>query len=393
MFNKEITTKSFIRITIAVCTIIIGSFSLYYTKIIVKNLAEREEKMIDLYAKGLNEIAKGTGSENLVFLFQEIIESNNSIPVILTDDKFNVIDSKNISLGKDKKQNDLLLKKEIEEMRDQHEPIVIDIMGIKNYIFYKNSYLLTQLLYYPYIQLGVIIFFVIIAFLALNYSKKSEQNKLWVGLAKETAHQLGTPLSSLIAWIEYFKTMPELEGNIAIDELEKDVFRLEMITSRFSAIGSIPKLEDENILDVIMSNVNYLESRISKKVKFVVDDLCKKDTLVKLNRPLFGWVIENLIKNATDAMNGEGKITIHIQALKNDMMAIDITDTGKGMTNKQIQRVFEAGFTTKKRGWGLGLTLAKRIIENYHQGKIYIKHSEEGKGTTFRIELKAEYNI
>jgi signal transduction histidine kinase len=248
--------------------------------------------------------------------------------------------------------------------------------------------LLTQLVVYPYIQLSVIAIFGFISYLAFNYSKAAEQNRVWVGLAKETAHQLGTPLSSLMAWIEVIREDPEMRDKGVIDELEKDIHKLKMVTERFSSIGSKPALKKENIVSLITNVVNYLRPRVSAKIRMDVFTL-SDNIMVLAHAPLFEWVIENLIKNGVDAMGNSGTIAIKILRGSEGKVFIDVTDTGKGIPRSKIETVFKPGFTTKKRGWGLGLTLAKRIIETYHNGKIFVKQSEENQGTTFRIALDA----
>ena len=250
--------------------------------------------------------------------------------------------------------------------------------------------MLTQLKYYPIAQLSVIAIFGMIAFLAFNYSKAAEQNRVWVGLAKETAHQLGTPLSSLMAWVEYFKTDPDLKNKEIITELEKDIARLDMITSRFSNIGSEPVLQSTNLLEVINETVNYLRKRVSTKVTIETSCFPNDNISAEINKPLFEWVIENLCKNAVDAMGGSGQIKIHILQASEATAVIDISDTGKGISKSRVSKIFQPGFTTKKRGWGLGLTLVKRIIENYHKGRIFVKSSDINSGTTFRISLNSK---
>ena len=273
----------------------------------------------------------------------------------------------------------------IAEMRSQNTPIAISINNNETqYIFYKDSELLTQLKYYPFFQFGVIGLFILIAYYLFSTSRKSEQNQVWVGLAKETAHQLGTPLSSLMAWVEYLKL--KNVDQATIDELSKDVNRLEIITERFSKIGSIPKLIDENVGEVLRSTAAYLQPRISKNVIINFHFSKEERILAPLNTSLFSWVIENLIKNAVDAMQGGGTIDIFMIDQK-QFVYIDISDTGHGIPKSKQKTIFEPGFTTKKRGWGLGLSLTKRIIENYHNGKIFVKQSSEN-GTVFRIVLK-----
>jgi len=280
-------------------------------------------------------------------------------------------------------------------MRDTYEPIEIklrdqqtrEVYGTQ-YVYYKNSFLLAQLTYYPYVQLSVIALFGFVAYLVFNYSKAAEQNRVWVGLAKETAHQLGTPISSLMAWVEYFKDQAKVEDKSLIEELNKDIKKLQVITERFSNIGSEPVLKEENIEELITNIIDYLKPRISTKVNFSIHALTP-DIIAMVNAPLFEWVVENLCKNAVDAMSGTGKITIYILKGSEGRVFVDIADNGKGIPKAKIKQVFNPGFTTKQRGWGLGLTLAKRIIQTYHQGKIFVKSSEENKGTTFRIVLHA----
>ncbi|WMJ71662.1 HAMP domain-containing sensor histidine kinase [Cytophagaceae bacterium ABcell3] len=381
--------KSRFKLIILIVAFFISGASIYYTNQLVKSLAEREQKLIDLYARGLIYAADPDISENLSFLFQEIIEANNSIPVILTDENENPISEKNIKISDNlsKEEKDAFLQTKVKQMKEVNTPIVVEFApGQKNYIFYQNSYLLSQLQYYPYIQLSVIFIFSFIAYLAFSYSRNAEQNRVWVGLAKETAHQLGTPLSSLMAWIELFKANPKYKDDEAISELEKDVERLERITARFSNIGSAPALQDEPIYYTVEKSINYLSHRVSRSVEFKLSASLSKNTTAKLNKPLFEWVIENICKNAVDAIKGKGLITINLSRADNKIM-IDISDTGKGIPKSSVGKVFMPGYTTKKRGWGLGLTLVKRIVENYHKGKIFVLNSEVDKGTTFRIIL------
>ena len=255
----------------------------------------------------------------------------------------------------------------------------------KNYIYYKESYLLLQLKYYPYIQLFIILLFITVAYFAFSSSRNAEQNKVWVGLTKETAHQLGTPTSSLMAWAELIKT--RLQDSEFADEFEKDVKRLEIITDRFSKIGSVPKLIPSSLSETIESSISYLKSRSSTNISFKID--CEdQNIIIPLSRNLFEWVIENLCKNAIDAISGKGSIQISVKRV-NKKVVIDISDSGKGIAKSKFKTIFKPGYTTKTRGWGLGLSLAKRIIENYHSGKIFVLSSEIGKGTTFRIILKS----
>jgi hypothetical protein len=314
----------------------------------------------------------------------EVAVNSASVPVIYTDStKLKVIQSGNIDSLKIK--DPVYLKKQLALMAAQNSPIEVDIGdGNKSYIFYQESTLLTQLKYYPYIMFGTIGIFLLIAYLLFSTARKVEQNQVWVGMAKETAHQLGTPLSSLIAWLEYLRSKG-LDPETAV-EIEKDIKRLETITERFSKIGSVPKLDDVDILKVLEDAVGYMKLRTSKNVIFSFENTSSSSITAKLNVPLFEWVIENLIRNAVDAMNGNGSIKINVSD-QTQFVYIDVTDTGKGIPKSKYKTVFEPGFTTKKRGWGLGLSLTKRIIENYHSGKIFVKNSEIDKGTTFRIVL------
>lgn len=386
----DLYSASRLKILVLFVSLSIGMASIWYTNVLVSKLAQREQQQIQLFAKGLQAVADPKNDGSISFLFQEIIEANNSIPVILTDEFENPISEKNISFKNEitEAQKELILKAEIKEMKATHSPILVEpTPGIKNYIFYKNSFLLTQLIYYPYIQLTIIGIFAIITFLTYSYSKKSEQNRIWVGLAKETAHQLGTPLSSLIAWVELFRIDPEFKNKEVLDELSKDISRLEMVTARFSNIGSTPILQEEKLYDTILQTTNYLKYRFSQKVKIYLTTTLPIEETVKINKPLFDWVIENLCKNAIDAMEGIGEIKINLFPINENKLGIDLADTGKGITKNKFKEIFKPGFTTKKRGWGLGLTLVKRIIEEYHYGKIEVYQSELQKGTTFRITM------
>lgn len=387
--------KFALKVAIIVVSIIIGFVSIYYTNLLVEELKEREQRLIELYANTLEYTVNENNNENLAFIFQEIIVGNNSIPVIVTDNNGVPALDKNVDYPATftSYEKNQVLARELEVMRQEHEPIVITFKNqfgeIYNhqYVYYRNSNLLNQLTYYPYIQLSVIAVFALLAYLAFSYSKTAEQNRVWVGLAKETAHQLGTPLSSLMAWVEFFKTEPHYKDSGIVEELNKDIQRLDMITSRFSNIGSVPVLKEDNIYEVIKDIIGYLLPRISTKVKININAK-EPDLKAMINKPLFDWVIENLCKNAVDAMSGVGTININIQKENEEKVLVDISDTGKGIPKSKIKQVFQPGFTTKKRGWGLGLTLVKRIIENYHKGKIFVKTSEVDVGTTFRIVLR-----
>lgn len=316
-------------------------------------------------------------------LILKIIQGNNSIPVILCNDRDSVLSYNNLQIPDE--QVEVFMKKKVQELKGKNLPIVIDMEdGTFQYLYYDDSTILKRLLVYPYVQLSVVFVFILLAFLALASTKKAEQNKVWVGLSKETAHQLGTPISSLIAWVEYLRTK-EIDPSL-LNEMEKDVKRLETIAERFSKIGSNPDPTPVNINNSIVTALEYMSTRISSKVK-IRTFLPDHPVLVLMNDSLFAWVIENLTKNAVDAMEGQGEITFQLEE-KEKVVRIDITDTGKGIPKSKFKTVFNPGYTTKKRGWGLGLSLVKRIIESYHGGKIFVKGSEAGKGTTFRIELR-----
>lgn len=313
----------------------------------------------------------------------EVVSNAVSVPVLYTDSsKTQVLAFGNLDSNLTKKPN---LSQIIEEMSSENEPIEIELQeGQFNYIFYQDSWILTQLKYYPIIQFGVIGVFMLIAYFLFSSSRRAEQNQVWVGMAKETAHQLGTPLSSLMAWVELLKA----KGNESamVVELEKDISRLNTITERFSKIGSTPILTVQNMVQVIESSVKYMKSRSSQKIIYAINYAETESFLAQVNIPLFDWVIENLCKNAIDAMGGVGNLNLLVGELGNQVF-IDISDTGKGINSSNKKTVFEPGFTTKQRGWGLGLSLSKRIIEDYHSGKIFVKESKPGEGTTFRILL------
>lgn len=378
---------------VLIVSILISIGSIYYTNVLVEQLKEREKQQIELFAHALEYTLNEQATENFVFVSEEIIVKNNSIPTIwITKDSQYY--HRNIDLDESwpPARKRKVLDRELAEMKRLYEPIRMTYLNDNGeiedygYVYYKNSFLLTQIIAYPYIQLSVIAIFGFISYLAFNYSKAAEQNRLWVGLAKETAHQLGTPLSSLMAWIEVLREDPHLRQRGVVEELEKDVRKLTVVTERFSSIGSAPALKKENVISVIYNVVNYLRPRVSSKIKIEVYTL-SENIYALIHVPLFEWVIENLCKNAVDAMGNAGTIAIKILRGSEGKVFIDVSDTGKGIPRSKLAMVFRPGFTTKKRGWGLGLTLAKRIVETYHNGKIYVKSSEENLGTTFRIAI------
>lgn len=314
----------------------------------------------------------------------EVAVNSASVPVIYTDStQRNVLEFGNMDTLKMK--DSLFVKQSIDEFALENVPIEVDLGdGQKNYIFYKESFLLTQLRYYPYFQFGIIGVFLLISYILFSTARKAEQDQVWLGMAKETAHQLGTPLSSIIAWLEYLK-MKGVDEQM-LGEARQDVKRLETITERFSKIGSLPVLDKTDIMEVLNKSVDYMRTRTSKSVSFSVTSLETHPISIKLNIPLFEWVIENLCRNSVDAMDGTGSISVEVSD-QLQFVYIDITDTGKGISRTKYKTIFQPGFTTKQRGWGLGLSLVKRIVENYHGGKIFVKSSEIGKGTTIRIVL------
>jgi signal transduction histidine kinase len=381
--NYEI--KGVIKVALLVFAFLIGFFSLWYTNTLVNKLESQEREKIATWANATQLITSPEAEGNLNFLY-EIIQANTTIPVILTDSNGVVNQFRNIEAFK--MENEAWVADKIAEMKKQNEPFEIEFMGGKQLIYYENSTLLNQLRVYPYFQLAVIALFLAMSYFAFSYSRTSEQNKVWAGMSKETAHQLGTPISSLMAWLDYLKESDaEVPQNI-ITEMEHDMDRLGLITERFSKIGSEPSLTIYSLYEVIEESVRYINSRTSDKVSIFIRDQEKfKEAQVQINKPLFAWVVENLCKNAVDAMEGEGEIIFSFQGIRDTKVLIDISDTGKGVPSNKFKTIFKPGYTTKKRGWGLGLSLVKRIVENYHKGKIYVKSSESDKGTVFRIEI------
>lgn len=379
------SNKKQVKWLVILVSIVIGSGSIWYTNLLVEELKERERRQIELLSKALEYAS--TTSENLTFVSQEIINQNYSIPIIMVDAEGDPFEFRNIRFKNNSNLEDSIktLEKELLEMQEEYEPIYLSEADIQ--VYYRNSELLINLKYYPYVQLAVILLFGVLAYTLFNQSKIAEQNRVWAGLTKETAHQLGTPIASLMAWIDYLRNSPVWDENREIiQEMDKDVVKLRMVTERFSSIGSRPVIQTENLYESIEETITYLRPRISTKVQMNIN-ADSKDLDAMMNRPLFEWVIENICKNAVDAMKGKGIITIDVLQDSDKFVIVDISDTGKGMDKNMYKRVFNPGFSTRHRGWGLGLTLAKRIIEGYHGGKIFVKNSEVGKGTTFRIVL------
>jgi signal transduction histidine kinase len=371
-------------------SLLVGVFSLIYTNRLVQQLANRELRQISLFAKSLEFMITSENDEEINFVLTEIVNADNTIPLIWADANGEPIeyDNLNVPAGLTPAQEREFLLAKIEEMKMEYDPIHVKVAdGLEHLVYYANSNILRQLKYFSYVQVSVISLLALLSYVVFSSTRKLEQDRVWVGLAKETAHQLGTPISSLMAWIEYFKSDAQFDQSI-IPEITKDVQRLEMITARFSSIGSQPQLKDENVCEVVRNIIAYLEKRVSSKVKIAVIPKFGQELDAKINIPLFEWVIENVCKNAVDAMNGNGKITIYIKNSKDGrFVLLDINDTGKGIPKSKIKDVFLPGYTTKKRGWGLGLTLVKRIVENYHKGKIFVLRSELDEGTTFRVMI------
>lgn len=374
-------TREILKTSIFVLAILVSIVSWLYTNSLVNKLKEREQHNISLWAEAINEIENVDFDGTVSLIVYRIIQENTTIPVIMmTSD--NRMHAQNLAV---ENPDEDFLQNEMERMRENRPPLIIESSpGNHDILYYEDSTILKQLETYPMIQLIVAVIFIIVAVVAIRLSNKSDQSLMMVGMSKETAHQLGTPISSLLAWIEILKmqdTQPEI-----IDEVEKDVNRLVKITDRFSKIGNKPELKPENVGDALSNAVNYLRSRSSKNVEYVLEIPDGKIITAPLNLSLFEWVIENLCKNAIDAMQGKGTLTIKLFDTEKHAK-IEITDTGKGMSKRYFKRIFRPGFTTKKHGWGLGLSLAQRIVNSYHKGKIYVRDSEVGKGTTFRLKF------
>ncbi len=372
------------KILLLLFAVIIGFGSLFYTRDLVDKLKVEERKKATMWAEATRRLVGASGgTEDFEFLFS-IVEGNTTVPIILTDDEQNIISFRN--LGRAATGDTAVVRKELEWMSYRNDPIVIDLgNGIENYIFYRESSLLRQLTVFPFVQLAVILLFIAVAYIAFSSSREAEQNQVWVGLSRETAHQLGTPTSSLSAWVEILKSRYP-ETDIA-EELSADVERLGRVAERFSLIGSRTKLQPVDMVSLIENSMGYLRKRISSTVGMnIVNGLGEGSTL-PANAVLLGWVIENLVKNATDAMKGRGDIVIRLSESGKEMF-IDVEDNGKGIPKKDFKTIFKPGYSTRERGWGLGLSLSKRIIEEYHRGKIFVRWSEPGKGTIMRVALK-----
>jgi signal transduction histidine kinase len=375
-----------------IATVGVVAFFLWVSDNLVNDLAQQERARMQIWADATREIASTTSGTDVDFLLS-IIEGNRTIPVLLVDDEDHILQSRNFALPETTDTlppwvitpaNEAYLLTRLNQMKKSHNVIHINIApGVTQHLYYEDSLLLRRLSYYPYVQLIVMAAFVAVVYFAVTTSKRAEQNKVWVGLSKETAHQLGTPISSLMAWVEILPGYGV--DSDTVGEINKDVQRLSTIASRFSKIGSPPAMEQTDLNQVVRNAADYMRSRVSSGVTFT-DTYVDAALPVSLSVPLVEWVMENLIKNAVDAMEANG--TLHVETMLDEgVAAIEVTDSGRGIPRKNFKTIFNPGFTTKKRGWGLGLTLAKRIIEEYHAGHIYVKNSEPGVGTTFRITL------
>ncbi|VBB48439.1 Integral membrane sensor signal transduction histidine kinase [uncultured Paludibacter sp.] len=380
--NKAYQNTQILKFGFIAVAMIIVIASTFFTNRLAKALSVEERKKIETWAEATKLLNSTSENTDLNFILK-ILQDNTTIPVILADENGEIIEHRNIPIPEKNAQE--FLKNKLEKLKTKHEPFIIQLdRNVRQYIYYDDSLLLKQLYVFPYIQFGVIIIFIMISYFAFSGTKRAEQNRVWVGLSKETAHQLGTPISSLLAWTELLKS--RYGDDKLISDMGKDVNRLRIIAERFSKIGSKPDLKSVEVYKTLENAVNYIRNRASNKVEINLLFSAEKELETRLNVPLFEWVIENLCKNAIDAMNGSGKIDIKVKNTENEII-IDVCDTGKGMERKMFKAIFSPGFTTKERGWGLGLSLAKRIIEEYHKGKIFVKQSEINIGTTFRIIL------
>lgn len=384
--NKLYELSQRLKLIFILVAIAIVLVSTLFTNRLAKSLAEEEQKKVVIWAEATHQLIMADETTDITFI-TTIIEGSTSIPMIIADSKDHMLFSRNIVEPKSNVEE--FYKHEVAKFKAKRPAIELKIDNTIQYLYYDDSLFLKQLVYFPYVQFGVIIIFLLVAFFAFSGTKKAEQNQVWVGLSKETAHQLGTPISSLLAWVDLLKSRHEEDK--LIGEMEKDVNRLGIIAERFSKIGSKPDLQLVSLNETLHNAVQYMTNRTSQKVIIQCQFPSDEPVFIKLNVPLFEWVIENLCKNAIDAMDGIGRIDIMVQH-KNEEIFIDVKDTGKGIDRNKFKVVFTPGFTTKKRGWGLGLSLAKRIIEEYHGGKIFVKQSDLNMGTVFRIVLKLNLN-
>jgi signal transduction histidine kinase len=375
-----------LRSGLALIAVAIVTGTIFYSNFLSKKIEIEEREKINQWVEANKFIYNAPQNVDLT-LASEIQQKNTDIPIIWTNEDDSIIDSRNIDTSLIHSDPDFL-KKKLKEFKSSHPPIILELNKspyVADKYYYGDSKLLKQVRYYPIIQLLIVALFIFITFYAMSARNKSTQNQVWAGMAKETAHQLGTPISSLQGWVEMLKE--KHPDPVISKEMEKDVNRLKLISDRFGKIGSSPRLEEADIGEQVEKMMAYIKRRSTEKVNFVLDKPEEK-VIAKISEPLFDWVIENLLKNALDAINGRGTITVTIKNLPSKVM-LDINDSGRGISKQNISKVFKPGFTTKKRGWGLGLSLAKRIIEKYHKGQLFIKSSEINKGTTFRIVLNS----
>lgn len=383
--NNIYSIKQRWKTALLLFAVLIGGLSLLYTNKLVQKLKSEERKKVELWYEATLELGSLDNPQADINFLVKVIQNNTTIPVILTNENGHIISYKNFDPVRANQPN--FLKRQLAIMKEKYDPIIINLANNKkNYIYYQDSTILTHLTLYPYVQLGVIVLFILIAYYAFSISRKAEQNQVWIGLTKETAHQLGTPTSSMMAWVELLKLKNVDQKTVS--ELEKDVTRLTKITERFSKIGGVPSLKEQDVSQVILYLVDYLSTRFSSRVS-IRTQIPEHPVFAPINRELFEWVIENLCKNAYDAIAGKGSIDIEVNPVKNKLL-IDVSDSGKGISKRRQKTIFKPGFTTKKTGWGLGLSLSKRIVEDYHCGKIHVLHSETGKGTTIRIQLNMQ---
>nr|WP_294943522.1 HAMP domain-containing sensor histidine kinase [uncultured Mucilaginibacter sp.] len=391
--------KRYWKYSLLAFAVVIASGSLLYTSYLVKNIAKSERTRAQVWALSMRQMLASDDNDFLNYVLA--VRDSSVVPSLVVNSKgefqltrgldttktFIKLDAAELK-AKHQKYDPEYFRDELEYMKSQHDPIKLTVLNEQWLVYYKDSPLLTQLKIFPYIQLSVIAIFLMVAYTAFSSSRKSEQNQVWVGLAKETAHQLGTPISSLMAWIELIKDKFNAEDDPLLAEMENDVKRLEIVADRFSKIGSKPKLETNSVYEVVKDFVDYFKVRVSDKISFELTG--NRRLQAGLNIPLFDWVLENLLKNAVNAIDGTGSIKVTISGSRaKKQVYIDVADTGKGIPRSKFETVFQPGYTTRKRGWGLGLSLTKRMIQNYHNGQIFVRESEVGKGTTFRIVLKS----
>ena len=383
MSKKRISLRFGYKLLLFFIALIIAGLSLFYTNNLIEKIKNQEKIRIELWASAYKDIIQTDIDKQISIISFEILQNNNTIPVIMTDEDDEIISFANLDSVKAKDPE--YLQRQLLIMKSENKPLEIKLTSKhSNFIYYRDSFLLLKLQNYPFFQVFLVLLFVFVAYFLLLISKKADDNRIWIGMSKETAHQLGTPISSLLAWVEMMKIKQPDDPMLA--EVQKDVNRLEMITERFARIGSKPKLIQEDLISTVKKSIEYIKLRTSDKVEYNLEYNVESFN-INLNSSLFQWIIENLAKNSIDAMSGKGKIFINIDVQKTRVI-IDFQDTGNGMSKRVYNRIFNTGYTTKKYGWGMGLALVKRIVEDYHKGKIYVLKSEVNVGTTIRLEMK-----